>query len=227
MELRLWNQQGKPVGNVQVRDDVFGAPPNQALVHQVVVGHLANTRVGTAATTNRSNVSGGGRKPRPQKGMGAARQGSIRAPHYKGGGVVFGPEPRSYRQQTPQRMRRQSLVASLSDKVREGELIVVDEISVDTPKTSQSAGILEALDAGTNAILVADGSDALVLRSARNIPDLRMLPASLLNTRDLVSHRKVIMTLDAVRKAEELWGGVAKRRSRDRRTAATTESERK
>ena len=225
MELPLKSQKGESVGRVEVRDDVFSAPSNEALVHQVIVGQLANRRVGTVATKNRSRVSGGGRKPRPQKGMGAARQGSIRSPHYKGGGVVFGPTPRSYRQRTPRRMRRQALVASLSDKVRNDELIVVDEISVDAPKTSQMAAVLEALDAGRNAILVADGSDEGVIRSARNIPGLRMLPASLLNALDLVSHRKVVMTLDAVRRAEALWSGVAKEPSKGRRAVTHGEAE--
>jgi large subunit ribosomal protein L4 len=224
MELPLRSQEGESVGRVVVRDDVFRAPSNQALVHQVVVGQLANKRVGTAATKNRSAVSGGGRKPRPQKGMGAARQGSIRSPHYKGGGVVFGPAPRSYRQNTPRRMRRQALVASLSDKVRNDELIVVEEISVDAPKTSRMSAVLDALDAGPNAILVADGSDAGVLKSARNIPGLRMLPASLLNALDLVSHRKVVMTLDAVRRAEALWSGVSEQSSRGRRMASQGEA---
>lgn len=224
MELPLRSQQGESVGSVEVRDDVFRAPSNQALVHQVVVGQLANRRVGTVATKNRSQVSGGGRKPRPQKGMGAARQGSIRSPHYKGGGVVFGPTPRSYRQRTPRRMRRQALVASLSDKVRNDELIVVDEINVAGAKTSHMAAVLEALGAGPNAILVADGADDGVFRSARNIPGLRMLPASLLNALDLVSHRKVVMTLDAVRRAEALWSGVAKEPSRGRRAAAHEEA---
>ncbi len=224
MELSLRSQKGEAMGRVDVRDDVFCAPSNQALVHQVVVGQLANKRVGTAATKNRSKVSGGGRKPRPQKGMGAARQGSIRSPHYKGGGVVFGPEPRSYRQSTPRRMRRQALVASLSDKVRNDELIVVDEISFETPKTAHMAAVLEALDVGPNSILVADGSEEGVLKSARNIPGLRMLPASLLNALDLVNHRKVVMTLDAVRRAEALWSGVAEESSRARRTAAPEEA---
>ncbi len=225
MELPLKSQKGEPVGRVEVRDDVFSAPSNEALVHQVIVGQLANRRVGTVATKNRARVSGGGRKPRPQKGMGAARQGSIRSPHYKGGGVVFGPTPRSYRQRTPRRMRRQALVASLSDKVRNDELIVVDEISVDAPKTSQMTAVLEALDAGRNAILVADGSDEGVFKSARNIPGLRMLPASLLNALDLVSHRKVVMTLDAVRRAEALWSGVAKEPSKGRRAVTHGEAE--
>ena len=121
-------------------------------------------------------------------------------------------------------MRRQALVASLSDKVRNDELIVVDEIAVEAPKTSQIAAVLEALDAGPNAILVADGSDDGVFRSARNIPGLRMLPASLLNALDLVSHRKVVMTVDAVRQAEALWSGVAKEPSRGRRATAYEEA---
>jgi large subunit ribosomal protein L4 len=121
-------------------------------------------------------------------------------------------------------MRRQALVASLSEKVRNDELIVVDEISFGAPKTAHMTAVLEALDAGPNAILVADGSEEGVLKSARNIPGLRMLPASLLNALDLVSHRKVVMTLDGVRRAEALWSGVAKESSRGRRAAAQEEA---
>lgn len=222
MELPLWNTQGNVVGTVQVRDDVFGAPPNEALIHQVVVGQLSNTRVGTASTKTRGEVSGGGRKPRAQKGLGRARQGSIRAPHWKGGGVVFGPRPRSFRHNTPRRMRRLSLISALSDKIRDDQLVVLDSLSLETSKTAEMAGILNAIEAGPSAILVADGVDPSVLKSARNIPRLRMLPAALLNTLDLVKHRKVIMTLDAVRRAEQLWGGLSDRSAQGR---ASTEAE--
>ncbi len=220
MDINLSNTQGEIVGSVEVRDDVFNAPMNRSLVHQVMVGQLANARQGTASTKNRSQKSGGGRKPRPQKHTGLARQGTIRAPQWKGGGVAFGPQPRSFRHRTPKRMRRQALVITLSDKVRDDGLVVLGNITLDQPKTSEMVKVLAALDAGTSTLLVADGADPSVLRSARNIPRLKMLPASLLNVLDLLNHRKVIMTLEAVRKAEELWGGALKRRNRQSAPAA-------
>jgi len=212
VKIGLRNIQGEVVGSVQIRDDVFGAPPNPFVVHQVMVGQLANARQGTASTKTRAGVSGGGAKPRPQKHTGQARQGTIRAPHWKGGGVVFGPHPRSYRQRTPKRMRRLSLVTSLSEKVRAGDLVVLESLVLEAPKTKEFSRILDALDVGPKALLVADGADAAVLRSARNIPLLKMIPAALLSTVDLLNHRKVVMTIDAVRKAEELWGGSRERR---------------
>ena len=192
---------------MRVRDDVFGVPMNRPLVHQVVVGQLANARQGTASVKTRAQVSGGGRKPRPQKHTGAARAGSIRAPNWRGGGVVFGPSPRSYRHRTPKKMRRLALTATLSEKVRSKELVVLDELALDRPKTREMVRVLAALEAGPSVLLVADGADPSVLKAARNIPRLKMIPCSLLNTVDLLNHRKVIMTLDAVRKAEALWGG--------------------
>ena len=194
------------VGSVEVSDRVFGAPMNAALVHQVMVGQLANARQGTAKVKTRTEVSGGGAKPRPQKYTGRARQGSIRAPHWKGGGVVFGPTPRSYRHATPVRMRRKAMLSVLSDKAREDELVVVDELTPESPKTREMAKVLDALGRRSSVLLVADGADDATLRSANNIPRVKLLPAALLNTRDLLNHRRVVMTLDAVRKVEELWG---------------------
>ncbi len=193
--------------SVQVRDDVFDAPMNRPLVQQVVVGQLANARQGTAKVKTRGQVSGGGRKPRAQKHTGMARAGSIRSPVWRGGGIVFGPSPRSFRHNTPKRMRRLSLVATLSEKVRTEELVVLDALTLESPATKNMVGVLDALGAGPSVLLVADGADASALRAARNVPRLKMLPGSLLNTLDLVNHRTVVMTLDAVRKAEELWGG--------------------
>lgn len=214
MKIQVRNTRGEIVGDVEVREQVFGMPINPALVHQVMVGQLANARQGTANTKTRGKISGGGAKPRPQKGTGRARQGSIRAPHWRGGGTVFGPTPRSFRQRTPKRMRRLSLVTVLSDKVRESQLVVLDGLALDQPRTKEMVKVLDALDAGPSVLLVADGADKSVLRCARNIPRLKMLPASLLNSLDLLNHRKVVMTLDAVRRAEELWGEPATRRRR-------------
>ena len=223
MELKLRNIQGEVIGNVEVSNRVFDAPMNEALVHQVMVGQLANARQGTAKTKTRTYVSGGGAKPRPQKYTGRSRQGSIRAPHWKGGGVVFGPVPRSYRHYTPVRMRRQSLVAMLSDKVRADQLIVLDNLDLEQPKTKEMIKVLRALEVDSTVLLVADGADKLVLRSVQNIPKIKMLPASLLNTLDLLNHRKLVMTLDAVRKAEELWSGPFGRQERQAAQAAKEE----
>ena len=218
MKLTVQNIQGGTVRDIDVRDDVFDAPRNEALVHQVTVGQLANQRQGTADTKTRGRVSGGGRKPRPQKGTGSARAGSIRSPIWKGGGVVFGPHPRSYRQRTPKRMRRLALLSVLSDKVRDGELVVLDSFALDQPRTAEMAEVLGALDATSSVLLVVDGADQDALAASRNIQKLKTLPASLLNALVLMNHRKVIMTVEAVRKAEEIWGGTRHSR-RDRADA--------
>jgi large subunit ribosomal protein L4 len=206
LEIEVRNIDGVVVERVQVRDDVFDAPPNPALVHQVMVGQLANARQGTASTKTRAEVSGGGRKPFSQKHTGRARQGSIRSPLLRGGGVIFGPHPRDFRHRTPKKMRRNALVAVLSDKLREQELIVVDELVLERPATREMARVLDSLQVKGPLLLVADGADPSVLRSARNIPRLSMVPASLVSTVDLLKHRQVLMTLEAVRKVEDVLG---------------------
>ena len=221
MKLRLRNARGGEVGHVDVREDVFGVSMNESLVHQVMVGQLANARQGTVRTKTRAEVSGGGAKPHPQKGTGRARAGSTRAPNWKGGGVVFGPNRRSYRHHTPKGMRRRSLVALLSDKVRENQLIVLDSLELDEVKTREMIKVLEAVDAKPPVLLVADGADPSVLLAARNIPRLKMLPSALLNTVDLLNHPKVVITLDGVRKVEELWGG-RRRRATSREVSAAS-----
>lgn len=207
MDLQIRNITGEIVGDIEVRDDVFNVPFNAALVHQVMVGQLANKRQGTAKTKTRSEVSGGGAKPRPQKYTGRARQGSIRSPQWKGGGIVFGPIPRSYRQRTPKKVKRQSLIMVLSDKVREGQLIVLEDLAIQEAKTKEMTKVLTGLGITSSVLLVGDGAESDVLRAARNVPRLKMIPSDLLNTVDLLNARKVIMTVDAVRNAEKLWGG--------------------
>ena len=142
MQIPLKNTTGKRAGTIRVRDDVFGVSMNSSLVHQVMVGQLANARQGTVGVKNRAQVSGGGRKPRPQKHTGSARVGTIRSPINKGGGIVFGPSPRSFRQNTPKRMRRQSLLVVLSDKARRKELIVLKDFTLETYKTKEIRDIL-------------------------------------------------------------------------------------
>jgi len=212
LKLRVANVKGEAMGDVEVRDDVFNVPMNTALVHQVMVGQLANARQGTASTRTRAQTAGGGAKPRPQKGSGRARQGSIRSPQWRGGGVAFGPSPRSYRHRTPKRMKRQAMLAVLSDKAREDHLVVLDNLALEQTKTREMVNVLDALDAHTSALLVLDHPHQSLMRCARNIPKIKLLPVSLLNALDLLNHRKVVMTVDAVRRAEEIWGGPFVRR---------------
>lgn len=204
MKLKIQNLQGKVVDSLDVRDDVFGLPPNSALVHQVVVAHLANGRQGTSDTKKRDEVSGGGIKPRPQKHSGRSRQGSTRAPQWRHGGIVFGPHPRDYRQDTPKRMRRQALATSLSEKARADALVVVDSLALEATKTKEMAKALSALKASASVLIVADGAGSAVLRTVRNIPSVDTLPAYQLNAYDVMRHKKLVMTVDAVRKAEAL-----------------------
>ena len=206
MDIEVHNIKGEPIDEVEIRDDVFVVPMNMVLVHQVVVGQLANARQGTSQTKTRSDVSGGGRKPRPQKHTGQARQGSIRSPLWRGGGVTFGPSPRSYRQRTPKKMRRAAIRMVLSDKAREGNLIVLQDLVLESPKTKEFVAMIRALGGNRSVLLVGDGAEPEMLRAGRNVPEVDMLPADLLNTVDVLNHRTLIMTLDAVRRAESLWG---------------------
>ncbi|MYE54594.1 MAG: 50S ribosomal protein L4, partial [Chloroflexi bacterium] len=216
---------GAVVDSVEVLDDVFDAPMNSALVHQVMVGQLANKRQGTAKVKTRSEVAGGGAKPRPQKYTGRARQGSIRSPQWRGGGVVFGPTPRSYRQRTPKRMKRQAIKIVLSDKAREQQLVVLDKLEIAEAKTKQVAQVLNALEVNSSALLVGETMTDDLVRAARNIPRVRTLPVALLNAVDLLNANKVVMTVDAVRKAEEIWGGEFVRIKREAVAATADEGE--
>ncbi len=222
MKLELRNVRGSVLDSVDALDDVFAAPMNAVLLHQVIVGQLANKRQGTAKVKTRSEVSGGGAKPRPQKYTGRARQGSIRSPQWRGGGVVFGPTPRSYRQRTPKRMKREAIKIALSDKARARNLIVVDELRLDAAKTKSMAQMLQVLKVESSALLVCDAPNDAVQRAARNIPKVRTLPVALLNALDLLNANKVVMTLDAVRKAESIWGGDFVRRKQSDAVAATS-----
>ena len=225
MKIDVRNMSGSVVDSVEVLDDVFDAPMNPALVHQVMVGQLANKRQGTAKVKTRSEVAGGGAKPRPQKYTGRARQGSIRSPQWRGGGVVFGPTPRSYRQRTPKRMKRQAIKIVLSDKAREQQLVVLDKLEIAEAKTKHMTQMLNALEVNSSALLVGETITDDVVRAVRNIPRVRTLPVSLLNAVDLLNANKVVMTVDAVRKAEEIWGGEFVRIKRESVAIAADEGE--
>ena len=207
MELQVKNLAGEVTGTIAVRDDVFGAELNPALIHQVMVGQLANRRQGTAKTKTRAEVAGGGAKPRPQKHTGRARAGSIRSPIWRGGGVTFGPRPRSYRHNTPKQMRRGALLSALSGKAQEGSLVVVEDFDISEPKTKAVAQVLRSLGTVPTVLLVADGTSEATLRAARNVPRLKMKPSRTLSAVDLLSNRTVVMTVEAVRNAEAVFGG--------------------
>lgn len=203
VQVPVHNIQGEVVDNIELKDEVFGVPMNQAIVHQALVRHLANARQGTASTKTRAQVAGGGRKPFRQKGTGRARRGSETSPLLRGGGVTFGPHPRSYRQAMPEKMRRLAIRCALSAKVAEGEMVVVDELALTEPKTKDMARILMALGVGSSALVVTAEPDPNVYRSARNLERTKALPADMLNIGDLLSHRILMLTVAAVRRVEE------------------------
>ncbi len=206
MEVPVYNLAGKIVDHIEVGDYVFGVPFNQAVVHQVVVGQQANARQGTASTKTRGEVSGSTRKLFHQKGTGNARAGSIKSPLRPGGGIVFGPKPRSYRQATPKTMRRLALRCVLSAKVRDNELIILEQLKLEQPRTKEMVSILAALGVNSSALIVTSEPEENVVKSARNLPGIKTMPASLLNVVDILSYKMLLMTVAAVRKAEELWG---------------------
>ena len=212
--MRFWlkNMNGESIGRVDLRDDVFDVPLKPSLIHQVVVGQLANARQGTVKTQTRAEVSGGGRKPRPQKVTGASRAGSTRSPLWVGGGVALGPKPRSFRKNTPKRMRRMALVSAISEKARTGDLIIMDSLELSSAKTRDLESVITALGITGSILLVADGSPSDVILAARNIENVKPIPANLINAKDVVNRSKVVITVDGVRKIEELWGGVRRMR---------------
>ncbi len=197
--------EGEVVDHVELNEAVFGVPVNQAVVHQAMVRQLANARQGTVGSKTRSQVSGGGRKLFRQKGTGFARRGSRRAPLLRGGGVAFGPHPRSFRQAMPKKMRRLALRCVLSAKVAGEEMIVIDEFALEEPKTKEMARILANLGVDSSALIVTAEPDPNVYKSARNLGRTKTLPASMLNVVDLLSHRRLMITVAAVKVVEELW----------------------
>lgn len=206
MQLAVHNQAGEVVDHIEVSDYVFGVPPNEVVVHQALVSQQANARQGTASTKTRGEVSGSTRKLFHQKHTGNARAGSIKSPLRKGGGIVFGPKPRDYHQALPKKMRRLALRSVLSAKARDGELMVLEELDVSEPKTKQMVQVLAALGVDSSALVVAPKPAENVVKSARNLPGVKTMPASLLNVVDLLGYERLLMTVGAVRQVEELWG---------------------
>lgn len=203
-KVALYDITGAQIGEVELSDAVFGIKPNPHVVHDVVVMQQASMRAGTHKTKGRSEVSGGGRKPWRQKGTGRARHGSIRAPQWKGGGVVFGPTPRKYGYKLNRKVRRLALKSALSSKVQNNELLVLDALTLSAPKTKEMAGVLRNLKADRKALIVTSEYDQNVALSSRNIPGVKFIDAAGINVLDLVAHDKVIVTKDAVAKVEEV-----------------------
>lgn len=198
------NIKGEKVEEINLNDDVFAIEPNEAVVHQVVVAQLANKRQGTQSTKTRSEVRGGGRKPWRQKGTGRARAGSIRSPLWKGGGVIFAPKPRDYSQKVNKKMRRLAMKSVLSSKVLDNELIVLDSLNFDAPKTKEMIEVLKNVNAN-KALLVLANSDENVYKSARNIPDVATVTVDSLNVYDMLKYYQLIVTKEAAQKIEEVY----------------------
>lgn len=208
MELPLKNMQGATVGSIEVSDAVFDTPLNKALIHQVMVAQLANKRTGTHSTKTRAEVRGGGRKPWRQKGTGRARQGSIRSPQWRGGGVTFGPKPRDYSQATPKKMRRAAIKALLSQKVRDGEITVVEEFVLPAFKTQEVLKALAGLEIATSTkTLVVNNANSQkdLWQACHNLQRVKSIPAAILNTIDLLNYDHLVLSVEAVRRIEELW----------------------
>ena len=207
MNLPVRDAQGGKLKAIDVDEQVFGIKPNTAVIHQAFLAQMANRRAGSASTKSRGEVRGSTAKTRVQKGSGRARQGGARSPVHVGGGVAFGPRPRSYRQALPKRMKRLAIRSVLSGKVADGQLAVVDELSLEKPRTKETAGLLQSLDIQRSALIITGGADRMVYASARNLARIKALPAAYLNVVDMLTHRDLVMTVAAVRRCEELWGG--------------------
>ena len=207
MKLDVRNNAGKKVKSIEVDELVFGLKPHRPLVHQALLAQRANQHRGTHKTKSRGEVRGSTAKIFRQKGTGRARQGSIRAPHRRGGGVAFGPRPRSYRQDLPKRMRRLAIRSVLSAKAGDGSLQIIDKLALDTPRTKDLRSVLDNLGFERSTLVVTAQPQPGVKLSARNLPKVSWLPAPYLNVLDLLSHRGLLMTVEAIRAAEALWGG--------------------
>ena len=206
MKVPVYNLAGEVVEDIEISDEVFAVPFNQAVVHQALVRQRANARQGTANTKTRSEVSGSSKKLFRQKGTGLARAGSRKSPLRRGGGIAFGPKPRSYRQAMPKKMRQLALKCVLSAKAGDGELVVLEQLKLPEPRTKEMVRILAALGVDSSALIITDEPEDNVIKSARNLTRIKTLPASVLNVVDILSYKMLLMTVAAVRKAEQLWG---------------------
>jgi large subunit ribosomal protein L4 len=203
-KVALYNQNGATVGEIELNDSVFGIEPNKHVLFEAVIMQRASLRQGTHKTKNRAEVSGGGRKPWRQKGTGRARQGSIRSPQWRGGGTVFGPVPRSYSYKLPKKVRRLAIKSALSSKVLENNIIVLDNLTLEAPKTKEMVKILNNLSVDRKALIVTADVNENVTLSARNIPGVTVVTANGINVLDVLNHDKLVITKAAVEKVEEV-----------------------
>jgi large subunit ribosomal protein L4 len=201
----LYDKTGKTVGNVELSDELFAAPVNTAVLHQVVTAQLAARRTGTHDTKTRGEIRGGGKKPYRQKGTGRARQGTVTAPHYRGGGVVFGPHPRSYEQRLPRKMKRLALRGALTAKLNDEQLKVIDTFGLEAIKTKDLAGVLRALAADGRVLVVSPGRDQNLELSARNLPTVDIILADSLNVVDLIKADLVLIEQPALARMQEVY----------------------
>ena len=204
-KVEVLNIKGENVGEIELNKTLFAAEIAETAVYDTVKNQLANKRQGTQSAKTRAEVRGGGRKPFRQKGTGRARQGSIRAPHYTGGGIVFAPKPRDYSYKIPKKMRRKALYSVLTSKVNDNELIVLDELKLDSYKTKEANEILNNINANKKAYVVIAENDDKVYRSFRNIEGCNVEKANLINVYDLLRHDKLVITKDAINKLEEVF----------------------
>ena len=201
----VYNVEGKKVSTVELNEEIFGIEPNEAVVHNVLVNYLANQRQGTQSTKTRAEVRGGGRKPWRQKGTGRARQGSIRAPQWIKGGIALGPKPRSYKYRVNKKERQLAIKSLLSSKVLENNLVVVDKIDFKEIKTKQMATAMKNLNVEGKALIVLPANNEMVQKSARNLADVRTSSVSTINVYDLLRYQKLVLTVDAIKKLEEVY----------------------
>ena len=207
--LKVIDQKGKDAGEVTLKDEVFGIEPNESVVFDAIIRQRAGKRQGTSKVKNRSAVRGGGKKPWKQKGTGRARQGSIRSPQWRGGGVVFGPTPRSYAYSMPRKQRRLAIKSVLSQKLIDKNLIVLDQLTMSAPKTKEFKSMLDSLNIEGKALVVSE--DKNVQLSARNLPKVKVVPINGLNVEDVVNYDKLILTKDAIEKIEENVEGASRK----------------
>ena len=205
MQTKVFDMAGKQVGEIELSDAVFGIEPNEAVVHDVVKNHLANCRQGTQSSLTRAEVSGGGKKPWRQKGTGRARQGSIRAPQWYHGGIVFAPKPRDYSYTLNKKVKRLAMKSALSAKAQEGNVVVIDAIKMDGVKTKTFKNFLNAVGADCKALVVTAENDAVVVKSAANIPGVMVTFANLINVYDILNAKKLVVDQAALAKIEEVF----------------------
>jgi len=220
MQIDVLNLNGEVTGQIEVSDFVFGIEPNTAVMHQALVRQHANKRLGTHSTKTRGEVRGGGRKPWKQKGTGRARQGSTRAPHWRHGGIVFGPKPRDYTQDLPKRMRRLALRSALSAKASSAQLMVVDSFDGLEGRTKAMIGFLGQFDAARGTVLATGAKQENIIRAAGNLPEVKTLLVNYLNLHDLLKNARLILDREAVAYIEQTWGEESEERLRAVRWAA-------